>query len=88
MPAGPAPTATAGGRSRWSRRPPRSKPRKERSILGRLTLSALLLVLGVTAALDAGGAIDPEARHYLALCGRRARRSAWWSAPGAAGPAG
>lgn len=41
--------------------------RKERSILGALTLSALLVVLGVTAALDAGGALRAEARDYLAL---------------------
>jgi hypothetical protein len=66
MPAGPVPTATA-----VQPEPPAApvpvKERKDRSILGRLTLSALLLVLGVTAALDAGNAIDPQARHYLAL---------------------
>jgi hypothetical protein len=66
MPAGPAPTATAVQPGP----PPVPAPvkeRKERSVLGRLTLSALLLVLGVTAALDAGNAVDPQARHYLAL---------------------
>ena len=66
MPAGPVPTATAA----WPEpvvAPVPVKAPKERSILGRVTLSALLLVLGVTAALDAGGAIEPQARHYLAL---------------------
>jgi phage shock protein PspC (stress-responsive transcriptional regulator) len=64
MPTGPAATVVP---------PPPAVPAapvrepKQRSILGRLTLSALLLVLGITAALDAGGAIDPQARHYLAL---------------------
>ena len=56
MPAGPAPTATAV-QPPVVPPPPPVKPRKERSILGRLTLSALLLVLGVTAALDAAGAM-------------------------------
>jgi phage shock protein PspC (stress-responsive transcriptional regulator) len=41
--------------------------KRESSLLGRLTLSLLLLVLGVTAALDAAGAVEPQARHYLAL---------------------
>jgi len=64
MPTGPAATVVPP--------PPAVPPApvrepKQRSILGRLTLSALLLVLGITAALDAGGAIDPQARHYLAL---------------------
>jgi phage shock protein PspC (stress-responsive transcriptional regulator) len=64
MPAGP-PTATVVEPPPVP--PPPVKEPKERSILGRLTLSALLVVLGVTAALDAGGAIEPQARHYLAL---------------------
>ncbi|MFL6129283.1 MAG: PspC domain-containing protein [Mycobacteriales bacterium] len=65
MPAGPA-TVTAV-------QPPAAVPgapvqeRRERSILGRLTLSALLLVLGVTAALDAADVVAPQSRHYLAL---------------------
>jgi phage shock protein PspC (stress-responsive transcriptional regulator) len=66
MPAGPGPTATVVQPPPVVPPPPVRKPR-ERSILGRLTLSALLLVLGITAALDAGGALDPEPRHYLAL---------------------
>jgi len=66
MPTGPAPTATVVQPPPVVPPPPVKKP-KERSILGRLTLSALLLVLGVTAALDAGGAVDPQPRHYLAL---------------------
>jgi phage shock protein PspC (stress-responsive transcriptional regulator) len=42
-------------------------PRRERSILGAVTLSALLVVLGITAALDAGGGADPAPEDYLAL---------------------
>lgn len=57
-------TATAVAPEPFPVAPP---PRRERSILGRLTLSAMLVVLGVAAALDAGNAIQPDARHYLAL---------------------
>lgn len=39
---------------------------RERSVLGAVTVSVLLLVLGVLAALDAGGAADPAPEHYLA----------------------
>jgi phage shock protein PspC (stress-responsive transcriptional regulator) len=45
--------------------PPR--PRRARSVLGLLTLSAMLVALGVLAALDVSGVLDPAARHYLAL---------------------
>jgi phage shock protein PspC (stress-responsive transcriptional regulator) len=51
--------------------PPPAAPvperRRRRSPLGWITLSVLLLVLGVTAALDAAGVVDPMPRHYLAL---------------------
>jgi hypothetical protein len=47
--------------------PPRALPKRERSALGRITLSVLLLVLGITAALDAADVVDPQPRHYLAL---------------------
>lgn len=63
MPIPPGQTATAV----YEPPPPPPAPVKERSVLGRLTLSVLLLVLGVTAALDAAGAVAPQARHYLAL---------------------
>jgi phage shock protein PspC (stress-responsive transcriptional regulator) len=43
------------------------KRRRERSILGVLTLSVLLIVLGIAAALQAGGAIDPEPADLLAV---------------------
>jgi hypothetical protein len=47
---------------------PPPKPPKERSILGLVTVSLLLVVLGVTAAIDAAsGGDDVQARHYLAL---------------------
>lgn len=47
--------------------PPPGKRRKERSILSVLTLSLLLLVLGVAAAVDSADAGDPSAKDYLAL---------------------
>lgn len=47
--------------------PPAAPVRREHSILGVLTLSVLLVVLGVTAALDAGGGIDPAPEDYVAL---------------------
>lgn len=67
-----AATATGPGGTATATYPPvtaalPAKPPKERSVLGRITLSVLLVVLGVTAALDAADVVDPEARHYLAL---------------------
>lgn len=49
--------------------PPPTRPRRRRprSVLGLLTLSAMLVALGVLGALDGSGALDPSARHYLAL---------------------
>ncbi len=47
--------------------PPGRRPRPAPSILGRVVLSVALIALGVLAALDAGGALDPAPRHYLAL---------------------
>jgi len=46
---------------------PVAERHRERSPLGWITLSVLLLVLGITAALDAAGVVEPKARHYLAL---------------------
>ena len=48
--------------------PPQPKPRppKPRSILGQLTLAAMLIVLGGLALLDAADALYPEPVHYLA----------------------
>ena len=66
MGAGAAATATATYPV-VTTEPPPVKPPKERSVLGRITLSVLLLVLGIAAALDAAGVVDPQARHYLAL---------------------
>jgi phage shock protein PspC (stress-responsive transcriptional regulator) len=47
--------------------PPKVKQKREHSILGVLTISLLLLVLGVAAALDAGNAVHPAPDDYLAL---------------------
>lgn len=49
--------------------PPSSSKPKERSILGRLTLGAMLVAMGVLAILDniASVPIDADPRHYLAL---------------------
>jgi phage shock protein PspC (stress-responsive transcriptional regulator) len=47
--------------------PVRPERRREHSILGLLTLCAMLVVLGVAAALEAGGVIDPEPDDLLAL---------------------
>jgi len=48
--------------------PPQPKPRppKPRSILGQLTLAAMLIVLGGIALLDAADVLYPEPVHYLA----------------------
>ena len=43
------------------------KPPRERSKLGGIAISLAVVALGVLAALDAGGAADPGARHYLGL---------------------
>jgi phage shock protein PspC (stress-responsive transcriptional regulator) len=47
--------------------PAKVKQKREHSMLGVLTISMLLLVLGVTAALDAGNAVHPAPDDYLAL---------------------
>jgi phage shock protein PspC (stress-responsive transcriptional regulator) len=46
---------------------PAPPPRREHSALGMLTISLLLVVLGVAAALTASGAIDPEPDDLLAV---------------------
>lgn len=74
--------------------PPAPPTPRERSVLGAITVSVLLLVLGVLAALDAGGGADPAPEHYLAaavgvlglglLVGARygrARGLAWFGLP-------
>ncbi len=43
------------------------KPQKPRSILGRLTVAALLIGVGGLAMLDAAGVLFPEPVHYVAL---------------------
>ena len=45
---------------------PRPRPPKPRSILGQLTLAALLIVLGGLALLDVADVLYPEPVHYLA----------------------
>lgn len=46
--------------------PPVPPARRERSVLGALTVSVLLLVLGIMAVVDAGGGADPAPEDYLA----------------------
>ena len=45
---------------------PKTRPPKPRSILGQLTLAALLIVLGGLALLDAADVLYPDPVHYLA----------------------
>ena len=45
--------------------PPPPPPKRQRSMLGRLTLAAMLIAIGVLALADNAGAVHPEARHYL-----------------------
>lgn len=48
-------------------RPPQPpRPPREPSYLGRLTLGAVLLTVGVMVAFDVGGLIEPTSRHYFA----------------------
>jgi phage shock protein PspC (stress-responsive transcriptional regulator) len=64
----PGPAATATLPPLPAPAPPAKPDRtRQHSILGLLTLSALLVVLGVAAALEAGGVIDPEPDDLLAL---------------------
>jgi len=46
---------------------PLLKPSRPRSILGRLTVAALLVAIGTLAILDIGGVLFPEPVHYAAL---------------------
>lgn len=74
-PVPPAPTASAatGPPPEWAPAPPPGwppvppPPRRRKSLLGRLTLSALLLVLGVAALADTVGAVDVTGTVVLAL---------------------
>jgi hypothetical protein len=65
---------------------------RPRSILGRVTIGVMLVVLGGAAALDVAGAVDLDARHYLAIAlamlglglvvGSRVGRARWLIALG------
>jgi hypothetical protein len=89
-PAWPEPVSTLppGPPPGWA--PP--APRRPRSILGRVTIGTLLVVLGGAAALDVAGAVDLDARHYLAIAlamlglglvvGSRVGRARWLIALG------
>lgn len=87
--------------SNWARpvrepaapRPPRPPRRpRERSPLGRWTIGVALVALGVLAALDVSGAVEPFPRHYAAavlavlggglLVGTVAGRARWLIVPG------
>lgn len=71
-------------------RPPR--PRRERSPLGRWTVGVALVAVGIMAALDITGAIEPFPRHYAAtllavvggglLVGSVVGRARWLIVPG------
>ncbi|MDR9450985.1 MAG: PspC domain-containing protein [Acidimicrobiia bacterium] len=67
----PFPAASvAGGPVARTNRPPR-QPRARRvsppSRLGRYTMAAILIGVGILALLDNAGVLSPDARHYLAL---------------------
>jgi hypothetical protein len=79
---GPTATGTATGTATWygdptggpapgpyrpDYPPPPPAAPKERSILGRLTLSAVAVAVGILGALDAADRVHPGVRHYLAL---------------------
>jgi phage shock protein PspC (stress-responsive transcriptional regulator) len=64
--AGPGPYARPTGPLPYERSPAPPPAPKERSVLGRLAVSAAVLVCGVIGLLDATGAIDPQPRQYLA----------------------
>jgi phage shock protein PspC (stress-responsive transcriptional regulator) len=74
LPAGPGavPTASLTPERREPRRPRpprRARVRRPRptSMLGRFTLAAGLIAVGILALLDNAGVLFPDARHYLAL---------------------
>ncbi len=46
---------------------PTPRPRREKSILGRLTLGTVFIAMGFMAVLDTSGAIRPAFSHYLAV---------------------
>ena len=60
---------TAESRARTPREPRQPRPRRVRppSMLGRYTMAAGLIGVGVLALLDNAGVLFPDARHYLAL---------------------
>lgn len=47
--------------------PPRTRPRREKSILGRLTIGTAFVAVGIMAMLDSTGVARPDLTHYLAL---------------------
>jgi phage shock protein PspC (stress-responsive transcriptional regulator) len=63
----PAAPAYQGATATVTAPPPVPKPRREHSILGVLTICVLLIVVGITAALDSGDATHPATKDYLAL---------------------
>ena len=58
------------------------RARARRSMLGRFTLAAMLLVIGAIALLDNAGVVEPSARHYVGavvgLAGLGLILGAWW----------
>ncbi len=62
--------------------PPQPAPPKPRSVLGRLTLAAMLMVVGGMALFDSAGTIEPSAQHYIGavvgVAGLGLVLGAWW----------
>jgi phage shock protein PspC (stress-responsive transcriptional regulator) len=64
----PGATATITAPVAAPPRPPKPpKPRREHSILGVLTVCVLLIVVGITAAVDNNDSTDPDVQTYLAI---------------------
>jgi len=66
-PAAPLTPGTPAPRQTRSRRQPRPRRPRPPSMLGRYTLAAGLIGVGILALLDNAGVLFPDARHYLAL---------------------
>ncbi len=65
----PAVSVAGGPAARTTRppRPPRARRVRPPSMLGRYTMAAVLIGVGILALLDNAGVLFPDARHYLAL---------------------
>ncbi|MEP7053806.1 MAG: PspC domain-containing protein [Actinomycetota bacterium] len=66
MPPPPASWGSQPPAAAWTYRPPTPKPPRERSVLGLLTISILLLAAGIAGFFDSGDSVDFSAQGYLA----------------------